>query len=845
MGLRYGRDRVVRGLLHFLLGKGISSIAGFLGIVLVIRLLPVDQFASYSVLVALVETLTAVSGLGLAHALLRYVPELYAQHYQQALRRYVGGSVMLRSAVLLLATLVAFLCSNHLAPLIGLGDEIGPFRLFLLLVFVRSTSQFLSQILESTLHQANAQFAFSLSAVTRLAGMLYLSSRHDVRLMEVIWVEVASDALGLAVMLYGVLRMLSQGAEGGAIPDDDAHWLRRHLRQIGRFALAGYAQHLAILPYGGNTNRLVGGRMLADAAMASYGFAQSLYEYVKRYLPAQLLVGLIRPVVVARYAQHRDFADAARMSGKVLQINMLCIGAAFVGLAVGGPEAIKWMSAGKYGTEVAVILLALFIVLLLETQRQQLELLVQTVEIYKVLIPSNVVLAASVLLAVLLLPAWGAVSFPVANIVGLVIANAWVQRRMDAFGFRFRHDWISSAQVLGIIAVATLVGLGLKEPGMSWYLAALLSGVVYSVLGYFICGDMVRDFVSDLTGSGRKLLPPLEPAAAVDRPTIAFGVLSSKQSTAAVEQIAAAVHPHPVYVHHDFSKQPDFAPRGDNITLLEQPVTTAWGDWSLVEATYRLMARALANPAVTHFQLLSESCLPLQDIARFEAYLLKEQPDAMIDILPVSTDQILYSHGWRYLPRTALLRRIGRRASTWVAGNQHAHRDLGSLNLSLALPAANFSGRVAQWVGRSALRLAARSGQRLLDANALQGYAIGAQWFGANRRTVQWLLLARQALPAFTAHYQRCHIPDESYVHTLLHNAVAAGLPLRMAPANHALYWDGNGTGPDLLTDRDYGRLSASGKYFGRKFDLDPATALRRRVLDRAGAAGRVSGAPH
>ncbi|MYN18433.1 AAA family ATPase, partial [Rugamonas sp. FT107W] len=40
------------------------------------RLLPVDQFASYSVLVALVETLTAVSGLGLAHALLRYVPEL-------------------------------------------------------------------------------------------------------------------------------------------------------------------------------------------------------------------------------------------------------------------------------------------------------------------------------------------------------------------------------------------------------------------------------------------------------------------------------------------------------------------------------------------------------------------------------------------------------------------------------------------------------------------------------------------------------------------------------------------------------------------------------------------------
>jgi len=844
MGLRYGRDRVVRGLLHFLLGKGISSIAGFLGIVLVIRLLPVDQFASYSVLVALVETLTAVSGLGLAHALLRYVPELYAQHYQQALRRYVGGSVLLRSGVLLLATLLAFLWSNHLAPLIGLGDEIGPFRLFLLLVFVRSTSQFLSQILESTLHQANAQFAFSLSAVTRLAGMLYLSNGHDVRLLDVIWVEVASDVLGLLVMLYGVLHMLRQGAEGSAIPADDAHWLRRHLRQIGRFALAGYAQHLAILPYGGNTNRLVGGRMLADVAMASYGFAQSLYEYVKRYLPAQLLVGLIRPVVVARYAQQRNFADAARISGKVLQINMLCIGAAFVGLAVGGPEAIKWMSAGKYGTEVAVILLALFVVLLLETQRQQLELLVQTVEIYKVLIPSNIVLAASVLLAVLMLPAWGAVSFPLANIIGLVVANAWVQRRMDAFGFRFRHDWFTSAQVLAIMAVSTLICLGLKELGMIWYLAALLSGVVYSVLGYFICGEMVRDFVSDLTGS-RRQLPPLEPAEAIERPTIAFGVLSSKQSTAAVEQIAAAVYPHPVYVHHDFSKQPDFAPHGDNITLLEHPVATAWGDWSLVEATYRLMARALDDPAVTHFQLLSESCLPLQEIARFEAYLLAQQPDAMIDILPVSTEQILHSHGWRYLPRSALLRRIGRRASIWAAGSQYAHRDLGSINLRVALPAKDVLGRLAQRAGRLTLRLAARSGQRLLDAHSLHGYAVGAQWFGVNRRTAQWLLQARQALPAFTAHYQRCHIPDESYVHTLLHNAVAAGLPLRMASANHALYWDGNGTGPDLLTDKDYGRLSESGKYFGRKFELDPGTALRLRVLDRVGAAGQVSSAPH
>lgn len=830
MGLRYGRDRVVAGLIHFLLGKGISSVAGFLAMVLVIRALPVDQFASYSVLVALVETLTGLSGLGLAHALLRYVPELYARHYQRALRKYVGGSVLLRSAVLLLAAFAAYLLSNQLAPMIGLGDSIGPFQLFLLLVFLRSTSQFLSQILESTLHQANAQFAFSLTAVVRMVGMLYLTQHPAPDLMQVIWVEVLGDGLGLLVMAYGVLRMLSQGSGEQAPPDDDASWLRRHLGQIARFALAGYVQHLAILPYGGNTNRLVGGRMLADAQMASFGFAQSLYEYIKRYLPAQLLVGLIRPVVVARYSEQRNFADAARISGKVLQINILFIGAAFVLLAVGGPEAIAWMSAGKYGAGVAIVLAALFVILLLETQRQQLDLLVQTVEIYKVLIPSNLLLAGSVLLAVALLPALGAVAFPLANIVGLLLANAWVQRRMDALGFRFRHDWYGSSLVFGAALLATLSALGLKQLGLAWYGALLVAAATYGGLGLLACGGMVRDFVADLTGGARQL-PPMAPPTAPARLRIAFGVLSSKQSAGAIEQIAAAVAPHPVWVHHDFSKQPDFAPAGANIRILADPVGTAWGDWSLVEATYRLMAAAMADPQVSHFQLLSESCLPLQEIARFEAFLLRDNPDAMIDVLPLNEEQVLFSHGWRYLPRGALWRRLSRRASVLIWGPGSQHRDLCSVNLRVTTPPRNWRERAGQWLGRRLMRLVARSGRALLDGNGLRDYAIGSQWFGANRRTVQWLLEARAALPGFTQHYQRCDIPDESYIHTLLLNAQLTGLPICILPTNHALYWDSNGNGPDLLDETDLARLLRSGKYFGRKFPLEPDAAVRRHLL--------------
>ena len=101
MSSRYGGKRVKKGLTHFVLGKAVSAICGFLAMVLVIRLLPVQAFAHYSVLVSLIEIFTAFSALGLSHALVRYVPELYAKHYKIALKDFVFRAFLLRTALLL------------------------------------------------------------------------------------------------------------------------------------------------------------------------------------------------------------------------------------------------------------------------------------------------------------------------------------------------------------------------------------------------------------------------------------------------------------------------------------------------------------------------------------------------------------------------------------------------------------------------------------------------------------------------------------------------------------------------------------------------------------------------
>ncbi len=497
---RYGGERIKRSLAHFILGKTVSAIAGGVAIILVVRLLSVADFAAYSVLIALVEILTALSGFGIAHAILRYVPELYAKHYEVSLHKFVVGSVVIRSALLLVLAAAFFYFAESLALTIGLHGAIEAYRLFLLVVVLRSSAHFLSQILESALHQGIVQLGFTLATVARLAGMVYLLQKSNVQLIDVIWIEAISDAFGLLVMTIGIIRVVKLGATDHTIDERDSGWLSTHLRQIIRFSAAGYMQHLAILPYGGHTNRLVGGWGLSAGAMASFGFAQTLYEYVKRYLPAQLLVGLIRPVVVARYSMTRDFSAAAQLCGKVLQINLLFIGVLLVTLGVGGEEALSSISNGKYGADSAVIFGLLIVALLFETQRQQLELLVQAVERYRFLILSNALLSASFICAILLLSTVGAIAFPITSIVTLVLANAWTQHMLHAEGFFFQHDWRSTIRLVLVASGALILGEIAKFCGAPWYLATLLAALAYVVMAYVYCGAVVRSFVENVVG---------------------------------------------------------------------------------------------------------------------------------------------------------------------------------------------------------------------------------------------------------------------------------------------------------------------------------------------------------
>ncbi|MFZ5526157.1 MAG: beta-1,6-N-acetylglucosaminyltransferase [Pseudomonadota bacterium] len=819
--------------MNFLLGKFSSSLFGFLAMVFVVRGLSIKEFGQYSILIALVEFGVALAGFGGAQVLLRYVPDLFGRSQKAALDRLVSMVVSLRSLLLLLLLVLVFACSNIIASTVGLGDAIRAFEFFLLIVFFRGTLYLLSQVLESTLHQGWAQFGFSASAIVRLIGVLYLTHTSELTLMHVIWLEAAADALAVIILIFAIAK---EGLAGGERNPESTEmgkaWLRENAQAILRFALAGYLQHLAILPYGGHTNRLVGGAILGPVAMAAYGFAQSLYEYIKRYLPAQLLMGAVRPIVLARYDLTKDFGSAASFCSQILQINILMCAVIAVAAGVGGVHAFSALSNGKYGLDALIIFMALLMVLVLETQRQQIDLLVQITRRYQDLIFSNAIISSSIILAAVSVQLVGGVAFPLANLLGLAVANWVANRKIEEKSGELHFDWLTTCRILVGAGMAFFLGESAEYLGLHWLAASMLALASYGIYIYINLRDLVLAFWKNAI-SGVFNFGGVDSGNDISQSPsgfkIAFGVLSSKESAAAIDQLASAVYPHPLYVHHDFSKSPEFSPIQPNIHVLKDPVATAWGDWSLVAATYRLMREALKDPEVRYFQLLSESCMLVQPVSKFEGYLHRERPDAMLDFVSLHQIEALRSHGWRYITGAGFWRRFVRKLSR-SAFPEHLKKAEHGVNLvdSRAATGGVLPSLADWWLKACLVSLTAR-----LQGETPCHLAIGSQWLCVSSRVARHLLLAQERGGNFYAHFEKSHIPDEAYFQSLIAGLRLAYPDLKINPSNHILFWENNGTGPDLISMERLEGIKSSGKFFARKFSLDMSDEVRIAMTGR------------
>lgn len=309
--------------------------------------------------------------------------------------------------------------------------------------------------------------------------------------------------------------------------------------------------------------------------------------------------------------------------------------------------------------------------------------------------------------------------------------------------------------------------------------------------------------------------------------------MSATQQGATVAQLARALAPHVVLIHHDFTKREDFRVEGSNVRFVPDPTVTGWGSWGLSRGIFHTIDHALRTLEFDYLHLLSPTCLPIRPLAELEAFIAESKVDIHADMFEVERDeQSLMNFGCRaYAYGDSLKFRVLGRLRKHYFGPDAILEQTCSLSMWRRSPQREARPRRA--LDRLALGVTQAAARGWLGSNPFSSTfrpMVGSLWIGMNRRVCEYLLRIRNSDPV-SGYFAHLKIVDEMLFPTLLANS-----PFKVGPAIHAVNdFDPFGS-PYWIKDPDLDRLLATNRFLARKFPDDPSAPVRLRALERAGA---------
>jgi O-antigen/teichoic acid export membrane protein len=431
----YSLARARRSLAHFGAGKLLSALSGFITLLLAVRVMPTDQYGQFVALLAVLEIFYLLTGFGLSTAVQRYVADYRICASQKRFRHFVLSLLGWRLLSALIGSAVAVCCMPSLFRVLGMGQADLEALPFVLLLSVGVMLRFTDELLPALLLQGQAQVSLLLRNVTK--GGLFLAvalSGQAVQLEDAVWIEVAAGLLAFLIVAIGFAHYLSRHhAEGD-----------EHFKPAGMWSVSTrfYLVQIIGQVYGSNALKLLVMRTLGPEATGALGFAQSIVDMIRNYLPAHLLAGWVRPLMVSRYVVSRDPQEIAEISWMIFKLNLIGIVPLVVFFALVGDEAGALASGGKF-LVAGSLFLWLSVLLVFQTAHILISLLTITIERPAANLLATVLACFGLPLAGLLAPRLGVAGVIVSLIaaesiwVGVVAASLLrgaVVRRLDASG---------------------------------------------------------------------------------------------------------------------------------------------------------------------------------------------------------------------------------------------------------------------------------------------------------------------------------------------------------------------------------------------------------------------------
>lgn len=491
----YGRGAILRSLGHFLIGRAGAGAATLAVLLLSIRYLTTPEFAAYASLHALVLVLGLVTSLGINPLLLRMLPELRTANNNRAVYRLLTVGTLARvlcygvGAAICLAVLPAiasWLKLTHFEPLLAL---------YLLVGLLRVNGTFLANALESLLWQKQAQYSLALGALLKLALVAYSIWQQEFDLTRFVYIELCADGAMVLLLLVSGWRRWQQDTERHL---GDASVLTKQLGRYGQFSVWAYAQNLTSVMAGSAPNRLFVATFFASEATALYGVLDRLTDYVRRYEPTRLLLGIIRPAFNARYREDTQFDGLAKQASMLIRLNLTLLGLPLAMLVYWSQPLLAILDNPSY-SHATWLLVGMYALVIIGSLNTLIDVLVKLVERAAIYTISNLLLSASLLLAIPLIEHLGLWSIVLANAVGLTLAMVVIlgYMRSAAYSINLRPRLLAKLVLVIILAIGAgqLAWLAL---GSAWA-AGAVTGITYLAL-LLVFAPICNEERSDIQG---------------------------------------------------------------------------------------------------------------------------------------------------------------------------------------------------------------------------------------------------------------------------------------------------------------------------------------------------------
>lgn len=487
----YAHATLRRALRHFLSGRLLSSLLGVFNLLALIRLLSPQEFGLYAALLSMQVLFLAASSFGIESTMERYLPEVRIRQGRPAVLPFIMRSLGMRLAALAATAAALLVGLPWLLPMLDLAAHEAVVTQYVWVIVAVALMNSVSSAHEALLHQQAAQTAAVAYAVVRTAMIFWSASDGTLTIEEVVLMDLLAALTALLILLAAIGGYARDAFKPSGLPKDTSLWRRFYL-----FASKNFAGQLLLMASGNHTMRLALTSSSGLLETARFGFAMSLAEMLQRYLPATLLLKMIRPIFVSRYIENRNFAQLNAFANLVLKLNMLMLVPAIAFVAAAGTPLAESLSGGRYA-DAKWLVLGTLLLLITASHQIVISILAGTLEENDIQIRAGGVALLAVPLAFLLIPKLGAYGSLLAAAAGAALYNvtcAWLLRRR---GFAYRIDMAGLARLFlaGVpaafaawLTVAALAAIAWPRP------AVLAAASATCVLVFVLCAARWKAF---------------------------------------------------------------------------------------------------------------------------------------------------------------------------------------------------------------------------------------------------------------------------------------------------------------------------------------------------------------